>query len=216
MRGRDAYIVVRNTVRVLRDSNRLDDILEVGEVTGRASMQRAVRQLQGIEEGRRLLAERPELNSAHVDLETLATLPLGTVGRLFADHVARYGLDIDALNVPAPTDADSDERYLLRRYRGNHDIWHTMLGLGTEGHEEVLVHAFTFGQLQFPISTLIMLFGTLKHIVLEGRWDVLRHQIRETYELGRACDPLLALYWEEHWETPVEDLRARVGLPATT
>lgn len=179
-------------------------------------MQRAVRQLQGIEEGRRLLAERPELNSAHVDLETLATLPLGTVGRLFADHVARYGLDIDALNVPAPTDADSDERYLLRRYRGNHDIWHTMLGLGTEGHEEVLVHAFTFGQLQFPISTLIMLFGTLKHIVLEGRWDVLRHQIRETYELGRACDPLLALYWEEHWETPVEDLRARVGLPATT
>lgn len=213
MRGRDAYIVLRNTVRVLRDSNRLDDILEVGEVMGRAAMERAAQQLQGIEEGRRLLADRPELNSTHVDMDTLATLPQGTVGRLYADHIARYQLDIDALNVPAPTDQDSDERYLLRRYRGNHDIWHTMLGLGTEGHEEVLVHAFTYGQLRFPISTLIMLFGTLKHIVLEGRWDVLRYEIRRTYELGRACDPLLAVYWEEQWETPVDDLRARVGLP---
>ena len=213
MRGRDAYIVLRNTVRVLRDSNRLDDILEVGEVMGRAAMERAAQQLQGIEEGRRLLADRPELNSTHVDMDTLATLPQGTVGRLYADHIARYQLDIDALNVPAPTDQDSDARFLLRRYRGNHDIWHTMPGLGTEGHEEVLVHAFTYGQLRFPISTLIMLFGTLKHIVLEGRWDVLRYEIRRTYELGRACDPLLAVYWEEQWETPVDDLRARVGLP---
>lgn len=213
MNGRDVFVVARNTVRVLLDSTRLDDILEVGEITGRASMERALAEVCDIEEGRRLLRERPELNRLHVDFDALAELPEGTVGRCLSDHLNRFGLDLDALNVPPPTPEDTDLRYLLRRYRGNHDIWHAILGLGTEGFEEVLVHAFTYGQLRFPLSTMVVFFGTLKHIILEGRWDVLKDDIRRYYELGQQSSPLLAVYWEERWDMPLMALREHVGLP---
>ena len=212
MKGKDAFIVARNSVRVLLDSTRLNDILEVGEVTGRASMLRALTSIKEHEEGRALLRDRPELNSQEVDFNVLRSLPSGTVGRTFWEHMDRYGLDLDALNLPIPDSTDPDETYILRRYRGNHDIWHTMLGLGTEGYEEVLVHAFTYGQLQFPLSTLIVFFGTLKHIVLEGRWEVLRKRVREAYELGKGAYPLVGVYWERHWEEPLDSFRERVGL----
>ena len=196
----------------MRDSTRLDDILEVGEITGRSAMLRAVERVRQSAEGRDLLEDRPELNSAHVDFAVLGALPKGTVGRLYADHMTHYGLEIDALNVPAPAPGDADEAYILRRYRGNHDLWHTMLDLGTEGHEEVLVYAFTYGQLQFPLSTLIVLGGTLKHIVLERRWSVLRHQLHAAYKIGKEAQLLVGVYWERHWDTPVDEMRQRLGL----
>ncbi len=214
MKGRDLYIIARNTVRVLLDSERLDDILEVGEITGRESIERALAEVKESEEGRALLADRPELNSAHIDFDALAALPEGTVGRCVSDHLTRHGLDLDALNLPRPAPDDTEFHYLLRRYRGNHDIWHAMLGLGVEGHEEVLVHAFTFGQLRFPLSTLVVFFGTLKHILLEGRWEVLQRGLRDHYDLGRRCEPLLGVYWERHWEMPLEEMRSALGLGA--
>jgi ubiquinone biosynthesis protein COQ4 len=194
------------------DSTRLDDILEVGEITGRSSMLRALESVKSDPEGIELLQERPELNSRHINFEALQALPKDTVGQLFAAHMSKYGLDIDALNVPAPMPNDADETYILRRYRGNHDIWHTVLGLGTEGYEEVLVHAFTYGQLKFPLSTLIVFGGTLKHILLEGRWDVLRRQLAAAYEIGKNAKPLVGVYWERHWQTPIEEMRERLGL----
>jgi len=212
MKGRDLYIIARNTVRVLLDSERLDDILEVGEITGRKSIERALDEVKKSQEGRELLAERPELNSAQVDFAGLAALPEGTVGRCVSDHLTKNNLDLDALNVPRPEPNDSEFHYLLRRYRGNHDIWHAVLGLGVEGHEEVLVHAFTFGQLRFPLSTLVVFFGTLKHIVMEARWDVLQRGLRDHYELGRQAQPLLGVYWERHWEQPVDAMRRQLGL----
>lgn len=213
MNSRDVFVVARNTVRVLLDSTRLDDILEVGEITGRASMERALAEVRQSDEGRRLLRDRPELNRSQVDFSGLADLPAGTVGRCLSEHLEKFGLDLDALNLPSPTPEDPDIRYLLRRYRGNHDIWHAILGLGTEGFEEVLVHAFTYGQLRFPLSTLVVFFGTLKHVILEGRWDVLKDDIRRFYELGQQSAPLLAIYWEERWDMPLTALRAEVGLP---
>ena len=212
---KDAFIIARNTVRVLLDSERLEDIQEVGQITGRAAMERAVTRMAALPEGRRLLAERPELCRPYVDWSALITLPPGTVGRCLGDHLARYDLDPDKLSVPPPRADDPDYIYLLRRYRGNHDIWHAVLGLGTQGYEEVLVHAFTLGQLGFPLSVLIVFFGTLKHIVLERRWDVLRTQLRWFYELGRDCEPLLAVHWEAVWDKPLADVQRRLRLPVT-
>ena len=216
MKGREAYIVARNSIRILLDSTRLDDILEVGALTGQAAMERATALVMESQEGRDLLAQRPELNSEAIDFEWLRSLPVNTVGRLFVSHMDRYELDINALNQPTPSTSDTDVVYILRRYRGNHDIWHTMLGLGTEGYEEVLVHSFTYGQLRFPLSSLIVFFGTLKHIVLEGRWEVLKRQLNAAYEIGRSASPLVGVYWERHWHRPVQEVREELGLKSLT
>lgn len=209
----DLLIVARNIARVLLDSSRLGDIQEVGEIVGRESIMSAAEQLRDSEDGRRLLADKPELNSSQVDFAALARLPGGTVGRHYSDHLQRHGLDPDALSVPAPTDDEPEHVYVLRRYRGNHDIWHTLLGLGTDGHEEVLVHAFSYGQLRSPLSALIVLFGTPKHFVLERRWAALRTRIARAYRAGRDAEFLLSVRWEDHWAAPLDEMRRVLRLP---
>ncbi len=92
----------------------------------------------------------------------------------------------------------------------------TLTELGTTGHEEVLIHAFSWGQLRLPVSALVVVFGSLKHILFEGRVDVLRHGLLESYQHGRDAKPLLPVYWERYWEEPMDDVRRGFGVARCT
>jgi ubiquinone biosynthesis protein Coq4 len=48
--------------------------------------------------------------------------------------------------------------------------------------------------------------------VLEARWDTLRSSLAEAYRLGRDAAPLLPVYWERHWEEPMESVQRRYRL----
>jgi ubiquinone biosynthesis protein Coq4 len=73
----------------------------------------------------------------------------------------------------------------------------------------VLIHWFSYGQLRLPVSALIMVFGTMKHLLLERRWTALRHSMLEAYRGGRDAAPLLPVYWEDLWERPLAEVRAK-------
>ena len=64
----------------------------------------------------------------------------------------------------------------------------------------------------FPASIALMFFGSIKHMVLEGRWTCLTQGMREAYRAGAAADRLIPVYWERHWATPVTALRERFGI----
>lgn len=100
----------------------------------------------------------------------------------------------------------------MRRFRQTHDVWHTLLGLGIAGHEEVIIHSFSYGQLRLPVSALIMVFGTMKHLVLERRWGALRHSMLDAYRAGRDAAPLMPVYWEDMWDESLDAVRARYRL----
>ena len=68
MTPRELAIVGRNIVRVMRDSTRLADNIETGDIVSRGRLRVIARELERTPEGRRLLAERPELNTRTVDL----------------------------------------------------------------------------------------------------------------------------------------------------
>ena len=203
--------------RALLDSNRTDDLLTGEELTSVGQMTAIVPVLAASAEGREILRERPRLSSATVDFAALADLPEGTLGRAYADHLARHGLDPDALTVPVTRGDDPLANYLLERVRQTHDIWHTLLGLGAQGHEEVLVHAFQWPQLGMPYSALVVLFGAIKHMALEGRPALLRHGLADAVAAGRAAAPLLAVRWERRWEQPLARVREELRIrPAST
>ena len=206
----------RVLVRTLLDSSRTDDLLTGEELTSVGRMPALVATLAASDEGRALLRERPRLDTRTVDFAALRALPDGTLGRAYTQHLERCRLDPDALTTPVTRGASPLANYLLERVRQTHDLWHTLLGLGVQGHEEVLVHAFQWPQLRMPYSALVVLFGTAKHIVGEGRTAVLRHALGEALRAGRRAAPLLPVYWERHWEAPLEQLRTRLGVvPAT-
>ncbi len=196
----------------LLDSERTDQLLIAEEISSVGRMDKLVALMEASDEGRAILAERPRITTRHVDFGALRALPIGTLGRTYVDHLHAYGLDPDALDVPVTRGRSEIANYLLARTRDTHDIWHTVLGLGAEGQQEVLVHTFQWPQLAMPYSMLVLVFGALKHVLGERRWPLLRHTLRDAWKAGAAAAPLLPVYWERHWETPIDELRRRLGV----
>lgn len=205
----DAYKIARATVRVLRDSNQTLEIFRVEELTGRGRFHDLIQRLAGDSRMERLLAERPELGPERVDFAALRTLPENTLGRAYMHHLDDNGLSVSPELTATRFTDDPDIAYLVRRSRQSHDVTHALLGLGTSGHEEVLVHSFSFGQLGLPVSALIMFFGGIKHMILEKRWNALRRGILRHYRHGRRAAPLLPVFWEELWSESLDDVRRR-------
>lgn len=199
-------------LRVLADSERTEEIHVAEELTGWRRFERIRRTLFDSSEGRELLADRPELCSAQVDYGALRTLPRRTLGFQYVHHLDTHGLSADSQAAATRYVSDADLAYLMRRFRQTHDVWHALVGLGTSGHEEVMLHAFSWGQLQLPVSALVVLFGGLKHLVFEARWQALRPGLLDAYRAGRDAQPLLPVYWERHWEEPIAAVRARLGI----
>lgn len=204
----EAYVLARGVVRTLADSTRTDEIHRAEEITGRPRYRRLLREMADTPEGRRLMAERPELSSEQVDYARLRSLPITTLGGAYARHLDGNNLSADYQAAATRHVDDPDMAYLMRRFRQTHDVWHVLLGMGITGHEEVLIHWFTYGQLHLPVSAMIMVLGTMKHLVLERRWDALRHSMMEAFHAGRDAEPLMPVYWEDLWERPLVDVRA--------
>lgn len=206
---RELWLIGRATVRVLADSNRTDEIHLVEEITGRDAYRRYLARWDSDPEIGRLLADRPELRSDQVDYDRLRRLPGDTLGGAYARHLDGCGITADYQAAGTRFVDDDRIAYLMRRFRQTHDIWHTLLGLGIAGHEEVLVHSFSWGQLRLPVSAMVIVGGTIKHIVMERRRNTLQHGLRAAYEMGRAAAPLLPVCWEQQWEQQLDQVRVR-------
>ncbi len=209
---KDGYRVGQAIVRVLGDSTKTHEIHRVEEITGRPRFRALLAAMHDTPEGRRLMTERLELSSDLVDYDRLRALPASTFGGAYARHLDENGITADYQAAATRHVDDPDIAYLMRRFRQTHDVWHTLLGLGIAGHEEVIIHSFSFGQLRLPVSALIMVFGTVKHIVLERRWGALRHSMLDAYRAGREAAPLMPVYWEDLWDLPLETVRATYGI----
>lgn len=206
---KDGYRVGQAIVRVLGDSTKTHEIHRVEEITGRPRFRALLAGMQTTPEGRRLMSERPELSSETVDYDRLRALPASTFGGAYARHLDDNGITADYQAAATRHVEDPDMAYLMRRFRQTHDVWHALLGLGIAGHEEVLIHWFSYGQLRLPVSALIMMFGTMKHIVLEKRWHDLRHTMLDAYRAGRDAEPLMPVTWEDLWDRPLVEVRDR-------
>jgi ubiquinone biosynthesis protein COQ4 len=209
---KDAYRVGLAVVRVMADSTKTHEIHRVEEITGRRRYRSLLVEFSGTPEGRRIMAERPELSSDHVDYDALRALPADTLGGAYVRHLDGNHITADYQAAATRHVDDPDMAYLMRRFRQTHDVWHALLGIGITGHEEVLIHWFSYGQLRLPVSAMIMLFGTLKHLVAERRWQALRHSLMEAYRAGRDAESLLPVYWEDLWEEPLDAVRQRFAI----
>jgi ubiquinone biosynthesis protein COQ4 len=204
-------------VHALLDSTRTDELLVGEEISSVGRMEALVPLMRSSPSGRRILAERPVISTHTISQSTLESLPQGSLGRAYAEHLKRERLDLDALTTPVTRSPSELANYLLMRVRQTHDLWHTVLGLGASGHHEVLVHAFQWPQLRMPYSALVVGLGAIKHMALERRFDALQHGIRSAHAAGCAALPLITVYWEQHLEEPLTRIRRRLSIqPAVT
>jgi ubiquinone biosynthesis protein Coq4 len=151
------------------------------------------------------------------DVEDLAALPDGTLGREFARYLVDNELDANLLRESAFIDAHrsrgDDVGYLAERGFQLHDLFHVLTGYDTTPMGEVRVVSFTVAQTPAPYPAMIIATRPLQMVLYKPELlPVVMDAITEGWALGRRAKPLIAVHWEEYWERPLSDLRQAYDL----
>lgn len=196
-------------VRTIRNPERLEDILALaGVLVPPEALRRLTDTLWHIPSAAEALRERPRLGT--VDLHALRTLPPGTLGQAFAEHILGNGLDLNSLpQLPAHTDAE----YVRAHLQEVHDIWHVLTGFGTQVAGEMGLQAFSLAQLGSPFAAGIVTGGMANTLLFAfSERDVRMRAIVRGWLLGKRARPLFGGAWARMWERPLEEVRAEFGL----
>ncbi len=198
-----------HVVRTIRSPERLEDILALaGVLVPPEALRRLTGTLWRIPSAAQALRERPRLGT--VELQALRTLPPGTLGHAFADHILDNGLDLNSLpQLPADTDAEYVRAHLLEV----HDIWHVLTGFSTQVAGEMGLQAFSLAQLGSPFAAGIVTGGMANTLLFAfSERDVRMRAVVRGWLLGKRARPLFGGAWARMWERPLEEVRAEFGL----
>ncbi len=193
---------------VLRDPDRTDQVLVFSTYANAGSMPDRIHRFLDHPAGARLYREHRMIDAHSV--AALAALPVGTLGRAYADFLNSRGLTPDIFENPPDNISSPEMAYVIQRLRQTHDLWHVVTGYDTDPASEVALQAFTFGQLRAPSSGILALLGTLRGSQLKR--DLVVNVLR-ALRLGARAEKLAAFPWEDHWDKPLSEVRTMLGLP---
>lgn len=125
-----------------------------------------------------------------INLETLRQLPEGTLGREVARFLDENGFD--------PLNSGD----LIQR---THDVWHVLTGLSPSEEDELILQSFTRAQVFRPSSAILVLAG-----LLIGKCNF--RDILQGIKNGKVAKSLIDWDIESDWETPVVEVRQKLGI----
>ncbi|NUQ76419.1 MAG: hypothetical protein HUU21_23010 [Polyangiaceae bacterium] len=148
-----------------------------------------------------------------IDIAALRGLPGGTLGHEYAQFLDKNGL------VPFTVSADFDPEILRRntfaaRYAVTHDMFHVLTGFDTSWAGEMGVLAFAAAQgytraqrfLGLPLAALLYPLFSPRQAIAVFR------ALRRGWRMGKRARFLLGVRLEEHFDRPIADLRAELGI----
>jgi ubiquinone biosynthesis protein COQ4 len=197
--------------KVLADPDRTDQVLEfLGLINSGRSTSARIERFFADPLARKLYEEHRAIDSRTVDLDALAALPEGTLGRAYATFLRSRGLTPEVFDGPPPGISDPRLAYVMQRMRQTHDLWHVVTGCETDPAGEIALQAFTFAQVRSPGSAILAVTGALRGV--RGKPGIVRDMIA-LYRRGKRANRLASFAWEDHWATPLAEVRAMLGLP---
>ncbi len=191
--------------RLVRDPNKLDEVFRILDALEESEQgKEIVREFRDDPAHARAFRERHGVGD--IDLEALALLPLGTLGRTFADDMRARGLDPAAIE---KRKGDTDADYVFGHLRDTHDVWHTVTGFDVDVAGELGLQAFYVTQFRAALSVLILALGLL-NTFFYAMPDRTRRMdaIARGWMLGRRSKNFFGFDWKAHWATPLDEVRA--------
>jgi ubiquinone biosynthesis protein COQ4 len=159
--------------------------------------------------GRRILRDRPRLNSKTLDVTFLSKLPPNTVGYAYYQWLEREHVSPDD-RLPVQYIDDEECAYVMQRYRESHDFYHALTGLPTVREGEVALKAFEFAKTLLPMTGFsVFSVFTLKPAERRRFWDTYGPWAVRN---GLQSEEVINTYWEEELQSDVDKLRARLGI----
>jgi len=145
-------------------------------------------------------------------LKELSELPVGSLGKIYADALLEQGFSPDDLRDSGHV---TDERsFISHRLHETHDIIHALTGFGTDLVGEMGLQAFALAQNRAPLAVLLISGSLLRALQKDEPLEPLLTALSEGIEMGLGADLVIAYKLEDRWELPIEVWRQELGLTA--
>lgn len=203
-------LALRALARVMVNPEETDQVLVFSNLANAGGRNHRLHLFFDDPRGERLFEERRAIDSRSINLDELAKLPTGTLGHAYASFMKAHGLTPDVFDGRPDAVRDDRAAYVIQRMRQTHDLWHVVTNAETDPAGEIALQAFTFAQIGAPSSAILAVLGTLRS--LRHTRQVVRDAL-ELYRRGRVAEPLVLFPWEDHWTTPLVEVRRLLGLP---
>lgn len=213
---RDWVRALRALGGVIRNPDRTDLIGEfISSVSGSSGM-RLYADVMSDPEARAILMEGRDLKATLSDRESLAAMPVGSLGRTYFEWTERRDFDAegiaDAISKQVPRDLDGPVATLAARVVDQHDLWHVLNGWDSDVHGEVHLLGFSYAQLGgrgwWILGRLAVFF-----LASAGRKDSAGY-FRHAMARGRDARMLAGVEWEAMLPRPLEEVRRSLGIDA--
>lgn len=196
--------------RLVRDMRRTDEVFKVlGSFESDGVVQPIIDHLTAQPGGAEAMARRARVNE--IDLQALAKLPEGTLGRTYADHMITLGLD--PYFYPK-RDVKTDADYVRAALEETHDIWHVLTGFATDVPGELGLQAFYAAQLRVGFLPPVLLAAGMLNAAFFDLADVGARfdAVSRGWRMGVQTKSLFGTPWAELWSRPIAELRAEFGI----
>lgn len=203
----EAFRAIRTLIRNPDDTSQ---VFRVIRAFSDRSLNRQFERFRATPQGRRILAGESTLLERLTDRDALKRLPLGSLGRTYAEFtraeaISPKGLVEASLAAPPESpDMGLERRLFAARLRDSHDLWHVVTGYGRDLIGESALLAFTYRQTGNRGIGLI---------VAAAYWQAGRGlpggraMIRGGYRRAARADWLPAADWESLLERPLAEVR---------
>ncbi|KAH7884343.1 coenzyme Q biosynthesis protein Coq4-domain-containing protein [Phlebopus sp. FC_14] len=205
----NAFLAVGSAVMALINPRRGDMVAALGETTAGSTLPKLRDTMLDSPEGRRILKDRPRINSQTLDIDRLKSLPDGTFGREYVRWLESCNVTPDSRE-PVHYISDPELAYVMQRYRETHDFYHALFALRVSALPELALKAFEFTNLGFPMTALAL--GASVKMKANQRERLWKEFVPWALKCGSRGRCFITVYWEERWEQNVEEIKRELGV----
>jgi ubiquinone biosynthesis protein COQ4 len=207
--------LLRFSLGALKNPTRQDLVAAVGEISSSLQSHISLKDVRNkmllSHSGRKILRERPQINSTTLDIKKLINFPKNTFGYRYALFMQGNNLSADTrapITYIKSDDPEGDElAYVMLRYRQTHDFIHTLTNVPISVEAEIALKWFEFSQYGLPMTLLAGVFGSMKyHHEDFSKW------FEWGIHSGSRAEFLLAEYFEKNLEMDIDDYRKKLKI----
>jgi len=192
------------------DPERHFDVATVSELTGHVALLSIYDKMLSDKTGQRILIERPIVSKSAIDIEALEKLNPKTFGYQYASFLKTNGFDPDA-RAEVKYIQDEELKYVMTRYRQCHDFYHVVTDLPPTIPGELALKYVELFQTGLPVCALSATVGSLK--LDDEHRQIWKHAyLPWAIQVGKNGCSWMNVYWEEEFETDLDELRTSLGI----
>ncbi|KAI0950881.1 Ubiquinone biosynthesis protein [Taiwanofungus camphoratus] len=204
------FLAVGSAFMSLANPRRGDMVAALGDLTSGPVLPQLRDAMLASAEGRRILKDRPRINTQTVDMNKLAMLPEGTFGREYVTWLERCGVTPDTRE-PVHYVDDPELAYVMQRYRECHDFYHCLCSLPVNVESELALKFFEFTNLGLPMAGFAAAFGHLR-LTPKKRVRLFQEFVPWAIRCGSSAKSMITVYWENRWDQNIEEMRKEFGI----